>query len=142
MDQDREHIERLADERLFACFTKATTREAGPPRFAASWLAARRGRLLLFRDRLVCGDWVVPYTAIQGAVLYRLRGLVGGSVLEVSTATTTYQFGLNPWVAIERHLHFPFTTESVRMRYSALAVVLRIVVAAWLVYALVERWAR
>jgi hypothetical protein len=131
-----------ADEPLFACWTKATTRESGPPRFAASWLAARRGRLFLFGDRLECGDWVVPYAAIRRAVLYRLKGVVGGAVLEIEIPSTTFQFGLNPWVPIERHLRFPYTTESVRMRYSALAVVLRVTVAAWLVYALVERWAR
>ena len=131
-----------AEKPHFACWTKATLHEAGPPRFAASWLTARRGRLRLFDDRLACGDWTVPYASIESAVVYRLRGGVGGSVLEVSTAKTTYQFGLNPWVAIERHLRIPFIVESVRLRYSALAVVLRVAVVAWLVYALLEKWAR
>lgn len=124
----------------FSCWTKATTREVGPPRFGASWIGARRGRLALFDDRLACGDWVVPYGEIRRAVLYRLRGLVGGSVLEVATDRATYQFGLNPWVAIERHLAFPFSTERVAMRYSALAVAVRVILVAWIVYALLDRF--
>jgi hypothetical protein len=126
--------------RRFACWTKATTREAGAPRFSASWIAARRGRLELYDDRLVLGDWTVPVAAIRAATLFRLRGLVGGSVLEVATAERTYQFGLNPWVAIERHLPFPFAVERVALRYSALAVALRVVLVVWLVYVVWERW--
>ncbi len=121
-------------------WTKATIRETGSPRRSANWVAARRAWFKIFEDRFECGDWVIPLDAVEKAILYTGRQFfMPVSVLELQTAAQTYQFGFNPWVKLERHLIMDFEKQTVRFGYSAFSVVIRIILAGYLIF-LVWRW--
>lgn len=123
----------------YRAFVKATRSETGPPRRSASWIFARRGWLKVFDDRLECGNWVIPASAVTSAVLYDARhGFLRAPVLAVSTADGTWQFGFNPWVRIAEHLPFEFRRESVRVRYSAFSLIVRLAAIAYLAYVLMR----
>lgn len=86
-------------------WTKATTRESGKPRRSGAWVTARRGWFKVFADRVECGDWKIPFAAVERAVLYTGRQFfIPVSVLELRSEDRTYQFGFNPWAHPEQHL--------------------------------------
>jgi len=116
-------------------WTKATTRESGPPRRSASWITARRAWLEVFANRVECGNWIIPFESVEGAVLYTGRQwFIPMSVLELRTSTATYQFGLNPWARPERHLPLEVERQEVRLGTSAFSLLLRIVLVAYLAF--------
>jgi hypothetical protein len=45
-------------------------------------------------DRLTCGEWVIPYEAIQELTLHRVTDLMKGHVLVVRTEADVFQFGM------------------------------------------------
>lgn len=128
----------MTDSPIYRCWTKATDREPGLPRYSFSWLVSRRGWLRVFTDRLECGDWVIPAATVTRATL-QAAGLA--QVLIVATGERTYQFGLNPWCRITQHLPFGVTTERLTLQYSRFSILLRVAVLLSLVY-LVVRWIR
>ena len=98
-------------------------------------MAAKRGWLEVFPDRLSCGGWTIPFASIRRAILYEGRSLfMPARVLEVQTDTGSYQFGFNPWVAVDRHLPFEFERIKASFGYSPLSLALRLVLVAYLVY--------
>lgn len=124
----------------YRALVKATRNESGTPRRSANWIVARRGWLRVFDDRLECGDWVIPASAVVEAVLYDARmGLLRAPVLAVTTDDGTWQFGFNPWVRIGDHLPFAFRREQVRLRYSVFSAVVRLAAIAYLTYVLIRR---
>jgi hypothetical protein len=111
------------------------------PRYSASWMAAHRGWLKVFSDRLECGDTTIPVDAVRDAVLYEARQwFIPVYILAVGTANGTWQFGLNPWTNIGDHLPFPFRRERVRLQYSGLSIALRIALVAYVIYLLYLRF--
>lgn len=124
-------------ELIHRCWTKATNEEGDEVRRSSNWVTARRARLHVTRDALVCGDWTIPYADIQEAVLFSVsQMLVPGYVLRVKAKGVTYQFGLNWGRFWERELPFPVHREKARLRYSFFSIALRImliaIVAHWL----------
>ena len=68
-------------------------------------------------------------------MLYKSRqGLISVSVLRLVTADSTYQFGFNPWVQLERHLPFRFRVEPVKLERSAFSLIVRLAVLTYLVF--------
>ena len=124
-----------------ACWTKGTDREAGPPRYSHHWVGARRARLVVYGDRLVCGDWVIPIGEIRAATLFEARQLllIPVFILCVQTDERTYQFGLNPWCKIAPALPFAFERERVRLGYSPFSLAIRLLLLAYLAYLLWHR---
>ena len=121
----------MAEGAIYTCWTKATDREPGPPRYSANLLISRRGWLRVFGDRLECGDWTIPVAGITAATLYQV-GLA--QVLVVATPARTYQFGLNPWVRVRDHLPFAFDVMQTKMRYSWFSIAVRVVLVAVVLY--------
>jgi hypothetical protein len=126
----------VTDKRvLFRVFSKGTRAEGTDVRRSENWIVARRGWLRVFEDRLEMGTWVVPYDAISDATLFRLRSILGGYVLRVTTGDQMYQFGINPWALTGRRFPFPHSEQDTRVRYSRFSVAVRIAaivsVAAW-----------
>jgi hypothetical protein len=111
-------------ERIYRCWTKATSREEGNPRRSLNWALSRRAWFQVFRDRVQCGDWTLPVNRVERAVLYTARQFwMPVRVLELRTEKGTYQFGFNPWVTVERHLPFPLlprngTAEALALQHS------------------------
>ncbi|WP_143536913.1 hypothetical protein [Rubricoccus marinus] len=130
------------DAPLYSCLTKASNRESGVPRASANWVVSRRGRFVVFPDRIRVGDWVIPFEEVSHAVLYRIPYLpfVDASVLELSDGETTYQFGFNPWAHPERHFPIPVEERRETMRYSAFSVGIRVAAVAYGLY-LIWEWA-
>jgi len=124
------------DTPIYSCLTKASNRESGVPRASANWVVSRRGRFKVFTDRVEVGDWIIPFSDVTHAILYRYPYLpsVKVGVLELSDGETTYQFGFNPWAHPERHLPIPVEEREETMRYSAFSVVLRVAAVAYMIY--------
>ena len=102
----------MTEKPLHRCWTKATDREPGLPRYSFNWVVSRREWLRLFADRLECGDWVIPARSVTAATMYT-GGL--GQILVVATPDRTYQFGLNPWCRVEKHLPFQVTRDRLKL---------------------------
>jgi hypothetical protein len=123
------------DTPTYRCWTKATDRESGVPRRSQNWVVARRAWLRVFRDRLECGDWVIPIAGIRKATMYEGRSLFGSArVLELQTEAGSYQFGMNPWVLLDRHLPFDVDRVTVKFRLSPFSLVVRLFVLGYIVY--------
>jgi hypothetical protein len=112
----------------YRCWTKATRREAGEPRYSANWLAARRAWLEFHAERVTCGDWSIPFTEVNRATLYGVRQFffIRVSVVELETAKGTFQFGVNPWVDPTPHLPLQLTVQQARLRYSPFSILARV----------------
>jgi hypothetical protein len=79
---------------VFECRTKATNREGNHIRFSWNWAFARRSKLVLTDESLICGDWTIPYQEIEDAILVSVRFLGWARTLFVRWGGKTYQFQL------------------------------------------------
>lgn len=119
----------------YRAWTKAIRTDENKPGYSASWIAARRGWLNVFSDRLECGDIAIPFETIQEAVLYEARqGFIPVYILAVSTADGTWHFGLNRWTRMAAHLPFPFRQERINLRYSTFSIAVRVALVAYVAY--------
>ena len=119
----------------YRCWTKATNKEDGMPRYSHHWLTSRRAWFKVFDDRVECGDWVFPVSSVREAVVFKSKQwFVPVSVLHLRTETATYQFGFNPWCRVESYLPFEVKTERVRLSYSIFSLVVRLALVGYLVY--------
>ena len=93
---------------LFECRTKATCREGDRIRFSLNWAFARRAKLVLTEDALVCGDWRIPYAEMDDAVLLSIPTWFGTARnLMVWWRGSVYQFQLKS-ESIWRMIVHPF----------------------------------
>lgn len=132
----------LTGKPLFRGMTKAVIAEGDQLRHGPAWITARRGILQVHADRLVCGDWIIPFTEIREAVLSSFRSTFGipGYVLRVDTEAKTYHFGLNGNRYWKGELPFPVRREKVKLRYSAFSIVARLLLVGFVIYHLVSRF--
>jgi len=121
---------------LHSCVTKATTAEGDALRRSLNWVLARRAFLQVWSDRLVCGDWTIPYDTILESVLYSIRSpfFIPGYILRVRTADRTYQFGLNAGKFWRGDLPFLVSRERGRLSYSPFSIVVRLILLGSLLY--------
>jgi hypothetical protein len=124
----------------YRAWAKATEREAGAPQYSASWVVSRRAWFRAYGDRIECGDWVIPADSVDDAVLYHTRQMgIPINVLSITSRGRTMQFGFNPWAKISRHLPFPYRNENVRLRYSRVSLIMRVIFVLAIVYWLLSR---
>ena len=115
--------------------TKATTAEGDDIRHSFNWIVSRRGWLRVTSNALICGNWNIPYEAIDEAVLYQTRGMfIPGYVLRIKVDGTIYQFGLNPGRYWKGDLPFDVQRERMRLSYSTYSIAVRIVLVVALVH--------
>ncbi len=120
---------------LYRCWTKATNREEGEPRRSLNWVRSRRAWFEVYEDRIECGDWTIPTSAVQDAVLYEARQfLIPARVLSVEAAGVTYQFGFNPWCRAGQHLPFDVRNEKIKLGRSPFSIVVRLILLVYLIY--------
>ena len=121
---------------LHKCMTKATTAEGDTLRHSQNWVMARRAILQVWSDRLICGDWIIPYDAIREAVLFSIRStfFIPGYILKVRTDDRTYQFGLNAGRFWRGDLPFPVSRERGRLAYSPFSLIVRLVLLGYVIY--------
>ncbi len=119
----------------YKCFCKATNHEVREPRYSNNWLAARRGIFKVYDDRVECGDWIIPYSEIEHAHIYRTKQMfIHVNVLQLISATGTYQFGFNPWANPFKYLGVKCDESEVKLGYSVFSVVFRVLLVLCLGY--------
>lgn len=90
---------------------------------------AKRWLLKCYENRVVCGSWIIPYSQVSKATLYKFNSLIGGGyVFELITKDATYQFGMNPWANLSKSLNIPLDHQQVKLGYSPFSIALRVVV--------------
>ena len=107
------------------------------------WVVSQRAVILLTEKRIICGKWTIPLDTIVSAQLLKINTLYGGGqVLKVQAADDkNYQFGMqfNPeWINQE---HLPLTFEQGRLKYSVFSITVRLIVVAYILHWLYERFA-
>lgn len=128
---------------LHRCMTKATIAEGDDIRHSLNWLVSRRGILKVYDDRLECGDWDIPYSDIEEAVLFQTRQMfIPCYVLRVRTNNRIYQFGLNPGKYWASELPFPVRRESAKLAFSWFSLVIRMGTLAAIVFWIWSRFLR
>lgn len=63
---------------IYRCMTKGVGGAPEEFEYGLKWVTSRRAFLKVFRDRLECGDWNIPYSAIEEAELF--RGSLGQTI--------------------------------------------------------------
>jgi hypothetical protein len=120
--------------------TKATTAEGDGIRHSVNWVVSRRGILEVRPDALASGDWVIPYSEIDEAILYSVKQMfIPGYVLLVRSRGVTYHFGLNWGRFWTRDLPFPVRRERARLGYSWYSIAVRVALLGALAYWLWHR---
>lgn len=120
-------VRQKMNQQIYSCLTKVTTQTGDQLKYGPNWIFARRSRLLVFSDRLECGDWIIMNHEMQSAVLYSIRMniVIPGFVLKIETIDKVYHFGLNYGKFWKGELPFPAQRTKGRMSYSALSIFLR-----------------
>lgn len=128
-------------ELIYKCFCKATNSEKGEPRYSHNWVLARRDWLKIFPDRFECGDWEIPFEDVSEALVYKTRqGLIPVKILVLATPGGNFQFGVNPWSNPFKHIGIPTKEESIKLKYSAFSIIIRLVLVGYLAYWGWSRW--
>jgi hypothetical protein len=128
-------------ELVYKCWVKGIRGESGTPRRSVKWAGARRGPLKIYRDRLELGSWALPVEEIREPVVFRSSSLfMPVRVLQATVGEHTYQFGVNPWVRIERELPFDVEVEDVVLGYSKSSLVFRAILVVLVVRFLWRRF--
>lgn len=131
------------NEPLYSCITKAIVADGNQLRTGPKWVTSRRGRFILYSDRLECGDWTIPYVDIREAVLSSFRSpilRIPGYLLAVRTDSDTYHFGLNGGRYWEGELPFPVERQKARLKMSMISIAARVVLIGYILF-VVWNWA-
>ena len=118
---------------LHSCSVKAIRSKGTIAPLGLKWGFARRGTLEVREDSLQCGDWRIPCSEIQEAVLLSTPYLwTKAYVLKIVTEDVTYQFGLNPGAYWQGNLPFPLEREEGGITW-VVGNILRIVIIAGII---------
>ena len=114
---------------LYECMTKGLAgEEPGQIVRSQKWVVSRRGTLEIYDDRVVCGDWNVPFSLATDIVLYKgWQFPFPLKVLELVVLDKAYQFGINGWCRPEPHLPEGYRTEKLKMQLSPFSIAARAV---------------
>ena len=119
----------------YNAWCKATKREDSEPRYSANWLVSKRARFKIFTDRIECGNWEIPNKSIHKAIAYKTKQMfIPVTVLQLITETGSYQFGFNPWARPIEHLGIEVEEQSVKLKYSAFSIFIRVAALMYIGY--------
>ena len=125
---------------IYRCMTKGVRGAPEEFEYGLKWITSRRAFLKIFRDRLECGDWNIPYSAIEEAELFQTRsGIIPCFILKARTADNTFQFGLNGNKFWKGDLPFQVKRTKGRLKYSVFSICLRIALIGGLAWYLFFR---
>lgn len=131
----------MGDPQTYSCQVKGVRGHDGVPRRGAAWALSRRGFLRFFGDRVVLGDWVIPFSEIVEATVHEYKTLwvFTAGVLELKTADgATYHFGYNPWASPGAHLPTSPGRATLQLTSSPLSVAVRLFALGYLAMRLYE----
>jgi len=125
----------MSNELIYKCWCKATNREDSEPRYSQNWIAAKRAWFKIFTDRVECGDWIIPKGSIDRAIAYKAKqGIIPVTILHLITKNGSYQFGFNSWVKPIGHLGIDVEEQSIKLKYSAFSIFIRLAALAYIGY--------
>jgi len=102
------------------------------------WVTAQRAVVLLTENKIVCGKWIIPLDTISAAQLIQVNG---GQVLKIQTTDDkNYQFGMQSNPEWKNQQRFPLTVETGKIKYSPFSIIVRLIVAGYLIYWIYERF--
>ena len=127
---------------IYSCMTKATTAEGDNLRLSFNWVVARRGILKVMPDALVCGDWTIPYSQIDEAILFSIWTSFPGYLLRVRSGGTVYHFGLNWNPFWKKELPFPVSREKGKLKYSSFSIAVRAILFGYIAYIIWKHMSR
>jgi hypothetical protein len=120
---------------LHKCTAKACRVQSSSLYDSFRWVLSRRGILRVTDETLHFGDWTIPYTLIDEAVLFRIRQMfIPGYVLRVRSRGFVYQFGLNFGRFWEGELPFEAERKRARIRLTPVRILLRVLFVAIVAY--------
>jgi hypothetical protein len=132
------------DETVLAVGAAKAIRTPVPEPVQASpvWITSRRAALIATSTALHCGDWVIPWATVSHAHLLRIRSLGAKAlVLRIETSDQgQFQFGLQYDKAWETALPIAVHIEDGKIQRSALNVIARVILFAWIIYWVVSRF--
>lgn len=117
-----------ADPPIYQCLAKGIRGAGDPLRYGGKWTTSRRASLKVYPDRLVCGDWVLPYGDFQQARLIEFRaGLLRrrGKLLTIKSQQDTFHFGLMAADYWDGELPFEVERGSAALRHSPVSLLFR-----------------
>lgn len=127
----------MSSSHTYRAWCKATRNEQTTPRYSHHWVNAKRTWFKIFEDRIECGSWIIPKEDIQKVIAYRTKQMfIPVMVLQITTQQGRYHFGFNPWSNPVSHLQLPVEEQTVRLKYSAFSIVLRVLICGFLGYLL------
>ena len=128
---------------LHKCMTKATTAAGDQMRYSPNWVVSRRAMLKIYDDHIECGDWNIPYSELDAAVLSSIRStfFMPGYILRIDTADTSYHFGLNWGKFWKLDLPFEVQRERGKLGYSKFSLVVRVLLIGYIGYLIWQRFA-
>jgi hypothetical protein len=120
---------------LHKCMAKACRVHSDSIYDSFRWVLSRRGILRVTDESLHFGDWAIPYSGIDEAVLFRIRQMfIPGYVLRVRARGSVYQFGLRYGRFWKGELPFEAERRRARIRLTPARIVIRVLFFAILAY--------
>lgn len=120
---------KMPQKPLYKCWTKATNREIGEPRYSVNWIIARRGQFKISENELGCGNWKIPFNEVEKVTVYKIKTFLGVcKFLHITTREgANYQFAFNPWAKPLQYLPLKDIEEKeAKLGYSMFSIVVRI----------------
>lgn len=131
----------MADTEKYKAWCKATDREDSEPRYSYKWAISRRAWFRIYEDRVECGDWKIPFESIEKAIVYKTKQMfIPATVLQLITKSKSYQFGFNPWASPIQHLQVEVEEKSIKLKYSALSIAIRVFLIGYLIYFIYSKY--
>lgn len=80
----------------------------------------------------------MAYSDLKDATLYKFKSFffIPGYILRITDSSRTYQFGINPWIKIQKNLPFQYKLEKITLKHSLFSIVVRIALVAYIAYLL------
>ena len=125
---------------LHKCMAKACRVQSDSIYDSFRWVLSRRGILRVTDESLHYGDWTIPYSGIDEAVLFRIRQMfIPSYVLRVRSRGFVYQFGLRFGRFWKGELPFEAERKRARVKQTPIRIAIRVFLVAALAY-WIWRW--
>lgn len=124
----------------YSCFCRGTDKETGEPRTSLNWVFSRRAMFRIFDDRIECGDWTIPFSDVQTAILYKTKQWpLTHDILHFETRDKSFQFNFPLWAKPAKYLNLELPEKAVKLKQDPITILIRLAVVGYIAY---EIWKR
>ncbi len=122
----------------YKCFAKGKNNNISCSTNTSNWIISKRGFLKILDNEIIFKSWRFKIENINKPVIYTINTfLFSAKILSFEYEGKEYQFGLNPWVHIEKHL--PLTPEYINEQISNKIMIIRVFLLGYLTYYLIQK---